>query len=296
MSVKKPFDFTGVITALVSPFIKGALDLTSFRRVIRHQLDQGVQGFVVNGTTGESPTLKAEEVKELLKAAQSEVGGQVPIIMGTGSNSTSKTLELTRLAADLNADAALVVTPYYNKPPQRGLIEHFSTVAEAVKIPMILYNVPARTGVQIEPETVSELSRHKNIVGIKEATGDLGLMKKMKELCPPEFVFLSGDDETCVEFCLQGGQGVISVLSHVIPKELVQLVEGARSGDKMAVKSFKRYLNLTQALFTEANPIPVKMALFQMGQLQSPELRLPLVTLAADKIESLEVLIKEVSP
>ncbi len=296
MSVKKPFDLTGVITALVSPFIKGALDLTSFRRVIRHQLDQGVQGFVVNGTTGESPTLKAEEVKELLKAAQSEVGGQVPIIMGTGSNSTSKTLELTRLAADLNADAALVVTPYYNKPPQRGLIEHFSTVAEAVKIPMILYNVPARTGVQIEPETVSELSRHKNIVGIKEATGDLVLMKKMKELCPPEFVFLSGDDETCVEFCLQGGQGVISVLSHVIPKELVQLVEGARSGDKMAVKSFKRYLNLTQALFTEANPIPVKMALFQMGQLQSPELRLPLVTLAADKIESLEVLIKEVSP
>ncbi len=294
MSDAKDFSFKGVMTALVSPFQKGALDVASFKKVLRHQIDHGIQGFVVNGTTGESPTLRLEEVKDLLKLAQSEVSGQVPVLLGTGSNSTHKTLEMTRLAADLKADGALVVTPYYNKPPQRGLREHYLTLAKAVEIPIILYNVPGRTAVSMTPETVHELSRHRNIRGIKEASGNLNLLQELKSNSEEDFVFLSGDDESSVDFCLQGGDGVISVLSHVIPKEFVSLIDRAREGDASAASEFEKYKKLCQWLFVESNPIPVKMALYKMGLIASPEMRLPLVSLDVDKITDLQQVLDEV--
>lgn len=273
------FQFKGIITALATPFQKGALDTSSFKKLIEHQLKNGVQGFVVGGTTGESPTLSASELRELVKISQSEVGKKIPIIVGTGTNSTHKTIENTRAAADLGADAALVVVPYYNKPPQRGLIEHFKAVRAASPIPIILYNVPGRTIAALSPESVAELSQVEGIIGIKEAAGDMKIAKKMIEESKKNFLFLSGDDGTFLDFADLGGHGVISVSSHVIPKAMRDLFEEVKHGNKKAKTEYKRYDRLMKLLFVEANPIPVKMALHHMGIFSSPELRLPLVKL-----------------
>lgn len=274
-----PFQFKGIITALATPFHRGALDTSSFKKLLEHQLKNGVQGFVVGGTTGESPTLSTSELRELVKIAQGEVGKKIPIIVGTGTNSTHKTIENTRAAADLGADAALVVVPYYNKPPQRGMVEHFKAVRAASPIPIILYNVPGRTIASLSPESVAELSQVEGIVGIKEAAGDMKIAKKMMELAKRNFVFLSGDDGTFLDFTELGGHGVISVSSHVICRQMRDLFEQVKHGDKKAKSEYKRYDRLMKLLSVEANPIPVKMALHQMGIFSSPELRLPLVKL-----------------
>lgn len=280
--------FHGVITALVTPFQKGEVDYPSFERLLRDQLDQGVDGLVINGTTGESPTLSVAEVEKLFLTAKRIVGQRIPLIVGTGSNNTAKTIEMTQLAGRWGAAAALVVTPYYNKPPQRGLIAHFGAVADASQIPIILYNVPGRTITSLAPETVAELARHRRILGLKDATGDLNLFESIKKVVPKEFTLLSGDDPTCVEFCARGGAGVISVVSHVIGGELKRLIAAARRSGAAYREEYRAYEELNRLIYIESNPIPVKAAVYLMKIIASPEMRLPLVALADENMKLLE--------
>lgn len=273
-------NFSGVITALVTPFAGGEVDYDSLGKLLKHQMDQGVNGFVVNGTTAESPTLSRHEVWEIFEFVRGETGGQVPLIVGTGSNSTAQTVEFTREVGKWGADAVLVVVPYYNKPPQRGLQAHFKEVAKASLVPVITYNVPSRTVAGLEAETIGDLSRVDNIVGIKEATGNMDLLRRIRDVSTKTFTLLSGDDGTCVEFCAQGGHGVISVSSHIIAKDMARFMDRAKSGDASADAEYKaKYAEFMRHLYIEANPIPVKMALHWMGLLATPDLRLPLTYL-----------------
>lgn len=276
--------FSGVVTALITPFYKGKIDFLSLKKLVQQQLDNGIDGFVINGTTGESPTLEAAEVEQIFKFVKREVDGCVPLILGTGSNSTAKTIKTTGLAKKIKADAALVVCPYYNKPTQQGLVEHYSSVAKAVHMPIILYNVPGRTVISISPETVVKLSKVKNIVGVKEASGDIRAASYLIKNTNKNFLLTSGDDSTCIDFILAGGHGVISVISHIIPAEMRGLSRLARSGDLLAKKKYQKYESLNKALGINPNPIPVKMMLHLMGVIRSPELRLPLMaTTGLDK-------------
>ncbi|WP_413289525.1 4-hydroxy-tetrahydrodipicolinate synthase [Bdellovibrio sp. HCB337] len=286
-------NFKATITALITPFKNGAVDFASLENLVRHQIKNGVEGFVINGTTAESPTLLEKEVADIFKSVRNVVGKDFPLIMGTGSNSTAKTEELSEKAEDLGADAVLVVVPYYNKPPQRGLVKHFTEVAKSVSIPVILYNVPGRTITALSAESISELSRVQNIVGIKEASGNIEFAKEVKQKTNPEFVMLSGDDGTYVDFLKAGGHGVISVASHVIPKEMIAWKNQVASGKyEDAQAGIKKHTNLINHLFVEANPIPVKMALHYMGIIESPELRLPLVTMAEDLAQKMKTEMK----
>jgi len=282
-------NFKATITALITPFKNGAVDFESLESLVRHQVQNGVEGFVINGTTAESPTLTEGERKDIFKAVRSLVGANFPLIMGTGSNSTAQTEEASEAAEDLGADGILVVVPYYNKPPQRGLVKHFTEVAKSVSIPVILYNVPSRTITALSSESIQELSRVQNIVGIKEASGNIDFAKEIIQKTGPEFVMLSGDDGTYVDFLKAGGQGMISVASHIIPKEMIawknQVAEGKYEEAKAGLQ---KYTPLINHLFVEANPIPVKMALYQMGIIKSPELRLPLVTMAEDLAQKMK--------
>lgn len=272
----------GVITALATPFLEGRVDTASFEELVKSQLASGVQGFVVNGTTGESPTLSKSEVEKLFYACKKHVQGKVPIILGTGSNSTEKTIEDTQFAKYLGADAALVVVPYYNKPPQRGLVRHFEAIADACPIPLILYNVPGRTISSLNSDSITYLSHHPRISGIKEASGDLKFFDEIKRRVDENFTLLSGDDATSVEFCRRGGHGVISVVSHLVPKILVDLINQARHGNISAEKDWLRFRDLVDSLYTESNPIPIKAAIYKMGLFSTAEMRLPLVTLQDD--------------
>jgi len=278
-TIKTKFDFSGVVTALVTPFKKGRLDLPSVRRLVRHQLDSGVQGFVINGTTGESPTLSADEVKTLFSYVKKVSDHSVPLILGTGSNSTTETVKKTKAAAQMKADAALVVVPYYNKPPQRGLVAHYTEVAKASRVPILLYNVPGRTIVSLSVETILRLAQVKNIHGIKEASGNLDVAARIVSGAPKSFLLTSGDDGTCIDFMNAGGRGVISVISHVIPKELRALSDRALRGERVGTEYVSKYKELNELLSLEANPIPVKTMLHLMGLIDSPELRLPLIAL-----------------
>lgn len=273
-------DLSGVFTALITPFKNGEIDWTSMKRLVKFQMDGGVNGFVISGTTAESPTLSDDEKKKLFEFVRSETGGAVPLVMGTGTNSTADTVEATRAAASWRADAALVVVPYYNKPPQRGLFQHFQKVAECSELPIILYNVPGRTITKLELSTIVELSRLKNVVAIKEATGDIEFGRQIVRECGPDFLVASGDDGTFLNLIGVGGRGVTSVASHVLPREFTDWCARARKGDKAPSDEFEKYRELNDYLYVEANPIPVKMALHLMGLIESPELRLPLVTLA----------------
>ncbi|MGE5086835.1 MAG: 4-hydroxy-tetrahydrodipicolinate synthase [Bacillota bacterium] len=288
-------NFNGTFTALITPFANGKIDYISLDRMIKHQLENGVDGFVVNGTTGESPTLKENEKGELFLHIRKLVGPDVPLIMGTGSNDTEKTIEDSKKAETIGADAILVVVPYYNKPPQRGLYAHFKAIATSVKIPTILYNVPGRTITALSPETVRDLAKVPGVVGIKEASGKMDVASDIIKACGQGFLMLSGDDGTYVDFLAQGGHGVISVASHVIPKQMVQWRKWALEGqlDK-AHADIKKYMNLINLLFVEANPIPVKKAMQLMGLIDSAELRLPLVELGAEHTEMLKAEMKKV--
>jgi 4-hydroxy-tetrahydrodipicolinate synthase len=292
--MKTPTKFKGVITAIVTPFKDGALDLASFRRLLKAQLDQGVNGFVINGTTGESPTLTPNEVKTLFETARAEAAGQVPLIVGTGSNSTVKTVEFTKQVCGWNPDAVLVVVPYYNKPPQRGLRQHFEAVAEASTVPVILYNVPGRTITTLEPATVGELSGHANIAGIKDATGDLSILNQIIRERRKDIALLSGDDATCIDFCARGGHGVIAVASHIIGKEMGEAIQQAWFNEASAGVKYKETFGaLLKWLYCEANPIPVKKALHMMGLIDSPEMRLPLVELDSKYDKDLQTCLKD---
>ena len=273
-------DFSGVYTALLTPFKNGAIDWSSLKRLIKFQLDGGINGLVVNGTTGESPVITAAEKKELFAFVKAEVAGQIPLVLGTGTNSTADTVAATQEAEKWGADGALVVVPYYNKPPQRGLFAHFQKVAESSRLPILLYNVPGRTITRLELQTIEELSQIKNIVGIKEATGDVPFGRQIVQECGPDFLVTSGDDATYLELIGVGAKGVISVASHFMPKQFVDWCNRARKGDTSAQEDLLKYRDLILYTMVEANPIPVKMAMHLMGVIDTPEMRLPLVPLA----------------
>lgn len=271
---------SGVFTALVTPFKDGEIDWASLKRLVRFQLDNEVNGLVVCGTTAESPTLSDDEKREIFHFIKQEVSGELPLVMGTGSNSTSESVRATREAWHWGADAALTVVPYYNKPPQRGLFQHFQKIAECSELPIILYNVPGRTITRLEPHTIAELSRLPNVVGIKEATGDVLFGKQVIDECGKEFLVTSGDDGTFLGLIAHGARGVISVASNILPRPFSDWCARARRGEQEPGDEFMRFADLNSFLYVEANPIPIKMALHQMGLISSPELRLPLTSLA----------------
>ncbi|MBX3041874.1 MAG: 4-hydroxy-tetrahydrodipicolinate synthase [Bdellovibrionaceae bacterium] len=282
--------FKGVFTALITPFQNGKIDFTSLEKLIDQQLSGGVDGFVVNGTTAESPTLSEDEVSELFAFIRKKVGAKVPLILGTGSNSTADTVAATKLAEQWGADAALVVVPYYNKPPQRGLFAHFKTVADSTRLPIILYNVPGRTITSLDLDTIQRLSEVKNIIGIKEASGKIDFASEIRKSCGKDFVLLSGDDGTYAKFLEVGGDGVISVASHILPKAFSRWTKAAHQGDAgTSLKELPQYAKAIDLLFVEANPIPVKKALQLMKVIDRAELRLPLVEMD----EKLAVSLKE---
>jgi len=267
--------FSGVITAIITPFKNDNVDYESLEKLVQHQLKGGVQGFVVHGTTGESPTVTGNERKKIFDFIKSKVPKGFPLIVGTGSNSTAQTIESSKEAEAWGADAVLLVVPYYNKPPQRGLFEHFKAVASSIHIPAILYNVPGRTITALELDTIKKLSEHPSIIGIKEASGNVEFAKQIRQVCGESFLLLSGDDGTYDDFMKAGGDGVISVASHIIPQAFL---------NREASKS----LPLIDLLFCEANPMPVKMALHLMGVIETPDCRLPLMTLSESNKEKLK--------
>jgi len=274
---------TGSMVALVTPMgADGAVDYQELAGLIEFHIDAGTEALVIAGTTGESATLTHDEHLELLEQSCRLAGGRIPIIAGTGSNSTQQTLELSVEAARLPVAALLIVTPYYNKPTQHGLIRHYTVIADAVDKPVILYNVPGRTAVDLKPATVIELARHPRIVGIKDATGELDRVATLRSGCGSDFSLLSGDDLSSREFMLAGGDGVISVTGNVAPAALRALCDAARSERREEAEAIDSTLvGLHRDLFIESNPIPVKWAVHAMG-LIGPGIRLPLTELSAE--------------
>ena len=271
----------GSLVALVTPMKPdGALDEAALEQLVEWHIGAGTEGLVIAGTTGESPTLLRDEHESLLRRVIELARGRIPVIAGTGSNSTEQTLDMSRRAAEAGADALLLVVPYYNKPPQRALVAHFRDVADAVELPILLYNVPSRTVVDLLPETVAELAAVPNIVGIKEASARMERVSALRRLCGGEFVLLSGDDATAAAFMLAGGDGVISVTANVVPDRIRRLCDAARNGDVDTARALDEELvELNQALFVESNPIPVKWALHRMGRIETG-IRKPLMALA----------------
>lgn len=285
--------FSGSIVALVTPmYSNGDIDYSGLAQLINFHRDSGTKGVVIAGTTGESATLTRSEHVTLIERA-CELSQDLPVIAGTGSNSTAQTLGLSRTVDDLPISGFLIVTPYYNKPTQEGMYRHFSTIAEGVNKPVTLYNVPSRTGVDLEPETVIRLSQHGNIIGIKEATGELERVQLLREGCHADFCLLSGDDGTSCEFILSGGDGVISVTANIAASQMQKLCDFACSGDREGATKIDGLLQeLHQVLFIESNPIPVKWALNQMG-LISNGIRLPLTALVSNHHEVILTAIKK---
>lgn len=272
--------FEGVFSALITPFEDGRLDRAAFQRLIEYQIAEGISGVVPCGTTGESATLSHDEHKEVISAAIEIVDGRVPVIAGTGSNATHESIELTKFAKEAGADAALLITPYYNKPTQQGLIAHYTAVADAVEIPQILYNVPGRTALDMQAETVAALADHPNIVAIKEATADLERASFLKQMCGDRLTLISGDDATFFPFLCVGGRGVISVSANIATRKMAALFKGVDAGDYAAArKEHEDLLALNSGLFCETSPIPIKACCHMLG-LTGPELRLPLTPIS----------------
>ena len=278
----------GSITALITPFDKaGALDMLAWQRLIAAQLEGGTQALVVAGSTGEAAALGDDEYQNLLRAAVRQVAGRVPVLAGSGLANTAKTIELTRRAADCGADAALVVTPPYVRPTQAGLLAHYQAVADAAGLPVVLYNVPGRTGCDMQPQTVAALAAHPRIIGIKEAVADAGRMTALVALKNPGFVVLSGDDPTACRAMLCGADGVVSVASNALPRAMQRLCQGSRTGNSAAAEALNRQLQpIFEFLGCEPNPVPVKAILQQMSIGEG--LRLPLMPLSAAHQEWLQ--------
>ncbi len=273
--------FRGSLVALVTPMTEsGDIDPVAFGRLLDWHAREGSDGVIIAGTTGESATLTAAEAAELLQIAVQRTGGRLPVIAGTGGPSTAISVERTRTACELGADAVLVVTPYYNRPTQEGLYRHFSVIADAASVPLILYNVPSRTACDLLPETIERLSGHPQIIGIKDATGSVARGVEIIERCGDDFLLLSGDDATCRELIGAGAQGVITVTGNVAPRLMHDMVEAALTGDlEVAGELDERLAGLHTALFVESNPIPTKWALGRLG-LIGEGIRLPLVALS----------------
>lgn len=285
--------FIGAGTALITPFSGGEIDYVTLERLINWQIEESIDAIIISGTTGESPTLSREEKKSLLDFTLKTVKGRVPVIAGTGTNSTSDSILLSKDAEALGADGLLVVTPYYNKPSQRGLYAHYEAIAEAVSLPVILYNVPGRTSVDLLPETVIALSKIPNITGLKEASGKPQRVEMLKGNVPEGFRIYTGNDPEIAEFMERGAHGVISVLSNVMPRLTHTLVSGSLEGKKEEARTLqKKAERLIEALFMETNPVPVKEALAFMG-FGNPEFRLPLVGLETHHREELYEVLKQ---
>ena len=271
--------FTGAATALVTPLTENGVDYAAFEKLINWQIEEGIDALVICGTTGEGSTLSDEEHKAVLKFALEVAAGRVPMIAGTGSNDTAYAIEMTKYACSIGYDAMLVVTPYYNKTTQRGLIAMFTAIADASTKPLILYNVPSRTGVNIEPATYAVLADHPNIAAIKEAGGNISKVVETAALVGDKLDIYSGNDDQIVPILACGGKGVISVLSNVLPRETSEMCRTFFSGDvKKAMEMQIKYLPLTNALFCEVNPIPAKAAMAALGFCEN-YVRLPLVTM-----------------
>jgi 4-hydroxy-tetrahydrodipicolinate synthase len=273
--------FSGSMVAIVTPMTAdGAVDWPAWDRLLDFHVREGSDGIVVAGTTGESPALSAAEVEELTGRAVARCKDKLKVIVGAGYNATDTTVARTRVLSRLGVDAVMLVTPYYNKPPQEGLFRHFTAAADASAVPVILYNVPSRTAVDLLPSTVARLARHPRIVAIKEATASLSRAREILSACPPEFALLSGDDATAVDLLCVGARGVISVTANVAPRRMHEVCKAALSGDLVEARTIDASLqSLHKDLFVEANPIPVKWAVARMGIIGNA-IRLPLVELA----------------
>ena len=267
--------FTGSAVAIVTPFKDGGVDFETLGELLDFQLENGTDAVVVCGTTGEASAMTYQERSEAVAFCVRHVGGRVPVIAGSGSNSTENAVTLSREAERRGADALLVVTPYYNKATQAGLIRHYRTIADAVSLPIILYNVPSRTGVSVAPETYAALAEHPNIAGVKEASGNLGNIQRTRSLCPKDFTIWSGNDDETVPICALGGKGVISVAANILPAEMHRLTQLCLQNDFAAAGELQvRLKDFCDAMFCEVNPIPVKTALsllgWRVGALRSP--------------------------
>ncbi len=285
--------FEGVFTALVTPFRGGEVDEPALRELIEIQLAAGVDGVVPCGSTGESATLSHAEHCQVVEIAVSAVAGRAQVVAGTGSNSTRESIELTRHARQSGADGALLISPYYNKPTQEGIVAHYAAIARETDFPLIVYNIPGRTASNILPTTMARLADIDRVVGVKEACGDIAQIAEVAALCPDEFDVLSGDDAVTLPLLAVGGRGVISTTSNVAPEPIVQLVRSFREGDVAAAQRLhQQLLPLIDALFCETNPIPLKAALALMGRIDG-EIRLPLTPLTEANRERLQVVLKE---
>ncbi len=288
--------FEGALTAMVTPFDEeGRVDEEGLRKNVEFQIRSGIHGLVPVGTTGECSTLSYDEHIRVVEIVVEAAGGRVPVLAGTGSNSTWEAIMLTKRAKEAGADGALVVVPYYNRPSQAGLYAHFRKIAEEVDIPIVIYNIPSRTGVNILPETVAKLARLKNIVGIKEASGDMEQVRRIIEMVDrKDFIVTSGNDSDTLEIIRLGGVGVISVASNIVPDRVVGLVEAARRGDwERAERIHSELLPLFKALFIETNPVPVKTAMRWMG-MPAGGVRLPLVEMEPENQRRLRQVMVEV--
>jgi len=280
--------FKGSIVAIVTPFKDGKVDEDAYRELIEFQIENGTSAIVPCGTTGESATLNMEEHARVIEIAVEAVNRRVPVIAGTGGNSTHEAIDLTAHAKKVGADATLQVTPYYNKPTQEGLYQHFKAIAEAVSLPQVLYNVPGRTSVNMLPETVARLAELPEIVAIKEASGNLGQMAEIVRLAGDKITLLSGDDNLTLPVLAVGGTGVVSVVANIVPRDTADMVNAWEDGDiKKAKELYYKLLPLCQAMFYETNPIPVKTSLALMGKIQE-EMRLPLCPMAPANLEKLK--------
>lgn len=282
--------FEGMATAIITPTNENGIDFEAFGKLLDWQVEEGIDAVVVCGTTGEGSTLTDEEHRAAIEFAVKRIDGKVPVIAGTGSNDTSYAVKLTKHACAVGVDGVLVVTPYYNKATQKGLIKMFTTIADASTVPVILYNVPSRTGVNIKPSTVLELSKHPMINAIKEASGDISQIAEVAHLCGDNMIIYSGNDDQTIPIMSLGGKGCISVLSNLLPKESSEMCRAFKEGDvKKACEMQLKYIPLISALFSEVNPIPVKAAMAKMGFCED-YLRLPLTPM---EDATREVLYKE---
>lgn len=280
--MKKPL-FEGAATAFVTPFNPdGSINLERYAELIEQQISSGIDAIVAVGTTGENATLSGEEHRALMRCAVESAAGRVPVICSTGSNDTAYCIETSKAAMEAGADGLLLVTPYYNKTTQKGLIRHYEAILDAVPLPAILYHIPGRTGLTVKPETFAELSKHLQVVGIKEASGDIGYLAKLIDLCGDELPVYSGNDDLIVPTMSLGGKGVISVLSNILPREVHIICELCLKNDFAAARDIAlRYMSLTHALFSEVNPIPVKAAMNMLG-MEVGGCRLPLCEMSEE--------------
>lgn len=287
--------FKGSIVALITPFKDGEIDKKSLKRLIDFHIENNTDAIVVAGTTGESATLTFSEHEDLIKMAIDMAEGRIPIIAGTGANATHEAIELTKSAEKYGADASLQIVPYYNKPTQEGIYQHFKAIAEETNIPLILYNIPSRTGVDMLPETFARLyGDFPNIIGIKEATGNVARVSEMINLTNEEVVILSGDDALTLPMMSVGAKGVISVANNIVPKDISLMCKYALEGKfNKALEIHNRYWNLFKVLFIETNPIPVKTAAYMLGLIDDLEFRLPLYYMKEENREKLEKTLKE---